>query len=268
MKGNASLRERGLSIVAVANQKGGVGKTASVAALAAGLARYGDKVLIVDGDPQGNLSLHFGAADQERELGWLLEKLSRGEEATKAAVEAALRKRVKQRLDILPVSRRHLRTELGDTAIEAAAPAFARLLAALKPSYDWIIMDTSPSNGSLERLLISAAEAVLIPLEFQLFSLSGLEAILEDTADCGRLAGRTIHPQALLFTKAENGLSRVNEYRKLFTSFKIPIYEICKSEYVPRCFERGKTIWDVAPASYVARDYERIIKQAFLGIAE
>lgn len=269
---NPSLLSLGLRIVAVANQKGGVGKTVTVATLASGLARSGQRVLVIDGDPQGNLTQFFGAGipdgadSRESELGSLLERLaSPAEQTGRFNPDPYIVKRVKLRLDLLPVTRRHLRTELGDEAISRAGAPFAALLAALKAKYDWILMDTSPSNGELERILISASEAIVIPLEFQLFSVSGLESILEDVEECSRRSGREIRPHALIFTKAENGLARVDAYRKLFASFRIPIYEVCKSEYVPRALERGRTLWEAAPSSYAARDYERIIQKSFLG---
>jgi len=91
---------------------------------------------------------------------------------------------------------------------------------------------------------------------------------LADLRDYGQRAGRDIQAEALIFTKAENGLARVTEYRKIFVSFRIPIFEVCKSEYINRTFERGKTIWEVGLTSYVAQDYERIIEKLFLGIGE
>lgn len=271
----ASLRDLGLKTVAVANQKGGVGKTVTVASIASGLARKGEKVLLVDGDPQGNLSQLFGADSGRPELGALLENLAASsaaapqspKESSGAAItlDDYIVKRVKLRLDLLPVFRRRLRTELGDRRIEAAEASFRAALDRVKSHYDWILIDTSPSNGALERLLVAACEAVIVPLEFQVFSVSGLEALLEEIADCAARAGRPIRPHALVFTKAENGLSRVESYRKVFSTFKIPIFEICKSEYIPRALEKGRTIWEAAPSSYAAKDYERIIDKAFLG---
>jgi len=263
-----SLRELGLRVVAVANQKGGVGKTVTVATIASGLARRGQRVLLVDGDPQGNLSQLFGVNDKRPELGDLLEALSGGGDAaapTRIKIDDYIAKRVKLRLDLLPVHRRRLRTELGDERIARAEKGFAFCLERLEARYDWILVDTSPSNGALERLLVAACRAVVIPMEFQVFSVSGLESILEDVAECSVRAGRRIKPHAIVFTKAENGLSRVDTYRKLFSSFRIPIFEVCKSEYVPRALERGRTLWEAAPASYAARDYGRIIDKSFLG---
>jgi chromosome partitioning protein len=271
-----ALAPLGLKIVAIANQKGGVGKTVTAATLASGLARRGQRVLLVDGDPQGNLSLLFGVEDKKPELGALLEMLSEDSAGAgsvntskphrrKINVDDYLAKRAKLRLDMLPLGHRRLRTELGDGRLEKAEKPFADLLRLLKARYDWILMDTSPSNGVLERLLISASEAVIVPLEFQVFSVSGLEAILDDISRCAERAGYDIRARALVFTKAENGLARVETYRKVFSSFNIPIFEVCKSEYIPRALERGRTLWEAAPASYVARDYTRIIDKVFLG---
>ncbi len=263
---SASLKELGLKVVAVANQKGGVGKTASVISLASGLARRGERVLVVDGDPQGNLSLSLGRSQgfetDKEDLGGLLRLLSNGEQVNP---KHFIEKKTKTRLDLIPMRSRRLRTELGDLALDRAASPFSLFLQSLRASYDWLLIDCSPSNGMLERTLIRACEAVVIPLEFQLFSVSGLESLLADIAECSTLASRTIRPHALIFTKAEARLRRVETYREIFSSFRIPIFEVCKSEYLPKSVERGNTIWESAPLSCVARDYARIIDKSFLG---
>lgn len=256
----ASLKSLGLKIVAVANQKGGVGKTTTALSLASGLAKAGQRVLAVDGDPQGNLSLFFGAKGVP-DFGALLEGLLGGGEAR---LESYAMKGVRKGLDLVPALRRGLRAELGDSVLGKASPAFASLLRGARERYDWIILDCSPSDGALEKMLISASEAVLVPLEFQLFSVAGLEALLEDVDSCAAAAGRPIRVHALVFNKAENRLGRVASYRRLFSTFRIPIYEVCKSEYLPRCIEASKTIWEGGPSSYAARDYARIMDRAFL----
>jgi chromosome partitioning protein len=261
-----TLRALDLRIVSIANQKGGVGKTIATIELASGLARAGCRVLAIDGDPQGNLSLFFqpegaGGKDVGKDLGDLLRDLGAGGASTEADY---IRTDVRPGLDLLPARHRNLRLEIRDDHMDKVSPAFARFLAGLRDAYDWILIDSSPSNGSLERMLIRSSEAILIPLEFQLFSVAGLEAILDEIASCSREAGRPIRVPGLVFTKAENRLRRVDTYREVFASFRIPIFEVCKSEYIPRSIEKSRTIWEVAPDSYVARDFGRIIERVFL----
>lgn len=269
-----SLRSLGLNVVAVANQKGGVGKTVTTLNLASGLARSGQRVLVVDGDPQGNLSLLLGRQEPGGEasprarrpsrgdLGGLLGALARKEGAR---MSDYLERGVRRGLDLLPSRSRRLRLELGDADIGAAAPGLARLFSRLAERYDWVLVDTSPSDGSLERALLSACHAAVIPLEFQLFSVAGLEAMLAELRECSAGDGKEIRPHALVFVKAENRVSRIDEYRRVFSMFKLPVYEVCRSEYVPRSLERRRTLWESAPMSYAARDYARIIERSFLG---
>jgi len=266
----SSLRSLGLGIVAVANQKGGVGKTTTVIELASGLARAGQRVLAIDGDPQGNLSLFFahrmGSGDGEkaakgRDFADLMGDLLSSEPP---AIDDYLAPRVRASLDLLPATHRQLRRERSETDMLKAAPAFASLLASLKARYDWILVDCSPSNGALERMLVRACEAVIVPLEFQLFSVAGLQSILDDVSACTAEAGHGIRVHALVFTKAENRVARVESYREVFSTFRIPIFEVCKSEYIPRSLERSRTIWESGPSSFAARDYARIIEKAFL----
>lgn len=258
---SSSLRALGLKRVAIANQKGGVGKTTSALTLGAGLARAGQRVLLIDGDPQGNLGLFFGA-----EAGPCLgEALMAYASGSRPSLGACVCKDVRPGLDLMPLLKRRLRTETSDEDLKKAQGPFAEDLAVLASDYDFVVVDSSPSDGILERLLVSACEAVIIPLEFQLFSIAGLEAMIDDVNSCSRDAGRPIRVHCLVFAKAENRVGRVEEYRSLFSSFRVPIFEVCKSEYLPRTMERSKTIWEGAPSSYAARDYARIIDKAFLG---
>lgn len=247
-------------VITVANQKGGVGKTSSVIQIASGLARRGQKVLLIDGDPQGNLSLFFGS-DSPKDFGDLLALL---QTETAVPVKDYIKKRVRRNLDIIPARNKKMRMDIPDTDIIAVYKPFCALINSLKRYYDWILIDSSPSNSPLERLLIRASDKVIIPLEFQLFSVAGLESILEEVKSCSEESGREIIIHSLIFTKAENKLNRVQTYREVFSNFHIPIYEVCKSEYMSRSLEKSRTIWECGPSSYAARDYANIIEKGFL----
>jgi len=255
-----SLKQNGLRVVTVANRKGGVGKTSSVIQIASGLAKQGERVLVIDGDPQGNLTLFFGGKEK-RDFGDLLSEISGG-----ASVNSTefVNRNVRRHLDIIPAKNRNLRLEMRDTAITAAFESFSSFIDGIRAQYDWVLIDSSPSNSPLERLLIRASDAVIIPLEFQLFSVSGLESILDEVKLCSSETGKDIKVHSLIFTKAENKLNRVNTYRQVFSSFHIPIFEVCKSEYISRSIEKSRTIWECGPASYAARDYARVIEKGFL----
>ncbi len=255
-----SLKQTGAKVITIANQKGGVGKTSSVIQISSGLAKRGQKVLAIDGDPQGNLSLFFGA-DDKKDICQLLRSILASEPIKLAEF---IHRHTRRNLDVLPASNKNMRMEFPDEDIKRTYSAFARFIDSIRPKYDWIIIDSSPSNSPLERLLIRASDAVIIPLEFQLFSVAGLEAIIEEVENCTKESGREIKIHSLIFTKAENRLNRVQTYREVFSSFHIPIFEVCKSEYIVRSLEKSRTIWECGPASFAARDYARVIDRAFL----
>ena len=96
----------------------------------------------------------------------------------------------------------------------------------------------------------------------------GLERALQVQAGVASgsvITSYSIHYTKLydLFTKAENRLHRVQTYRELFSSFHIPVYEICKSEYISRSLEKSRTIWECGPSSYAARDYRTLLDKGF-----
>jgi chromosome partitioning protein len=257
-----SLKKKDRKIITIANQKGGVGKTSSALCIGSGLAMAGQKALLIDGDPQGNLTLFF-TEEKRNDLSGLLKEM-----AASAKVNNPydyIIPGIRENLDLLPLFNRNLRNEISENQLSDITLLFIDLVAKLRGLYDWIVIDCSPSNGRLEKLMISSSEAVLVPLEFQLFSIAGLQGLLEDIKNCGTQVRKNISVEALLFIKAENRLTRVHEYRNIFQTFYIPIYEVCKSEFLPRSIELKKTIWETAPSSFVARDYYNIIEKLFIG---
>ncbi len=165
------------SIIAVSNQKGGVGKTTTTANLGSALFQLGKRVLLVDMDPQANLTSGFGFHGQ----------------ADPSVADALLDRKVplpllrvidgtNTRLDLVPSS---LALATAEAALMNKLGRELRLreqLATVQPNYDFILIDTPPSLGLLTINALVAADKVVIPTEARLFSLQGLQ-MLQDSID-------------------------------------------------------------------------------------
>lgn len=162
-------------VIAMVNQKGGVGKTTSTVSLGAALAQYGRRVLLVDFDPQGALSVALGvpAHDLERTVYNLL--MDEGCVAQDVIVATSV-----PGLDLMPSNIDLSAAEVALVNEVAREHALVRGLAGVIDQYDYIIIDCQPSLGLLTINALTAAHGVIIPLECEYFALRGVK-LLTDT---------------------------------------------------------------------------------------
>jgi chromosome partitioning protein len=162
------------TIIAMCNQKGGVGKTTSTINLGAALAEYGRKVLLVDFDPQGALSVGLGVNPHELDLtiyNLLLERdVSPDEILLKTNVAG---------LDLLPSNIDLSAAEVQLVNEVAREQCLLRALAPFREEYDVIIIDCQPSLGLLTVNALTAADSVIVPLECEFFALRGVALLTE-----------------------------------------------------------------------------------------
>ena len=156
-------------VVAIANQKGGVGKTTTVINLATSFALDGHRVLAVDLDPQGNLTSGLGLRGQRGERGTVYEAL-----LTEAPPEACLLLTQVENLTLMPADRNLTGAEIELVSTDAREHRLRRLLESLRARFDLILIDCPPSLGLLTLNALVAADAVLIPLHCEYFALEGL----------------------------------------------------------------------------------------------
>ncbi|WP_377268695.1 ParA family protein [Peterkaempfera sp. SMS 1(5)a] len=180
----APLGEHGpAQIIAMCNQKGGVGKTTSTINLGAALAEYGRRVLLVDFDPQGALSVGLGVNPMELDVTVYNLLMTRGMSADEVLLKTAV-----PGMDLLPSNIDLSAAEVQLVSEVARESALARALKPLLPDYDYIIIDCQPSLGLLTVNALTAAHSVIVPLECEFFALRGV-ALLTETIEkvCERL---------------------------------------------------------------------------------
>jgi len=246
-------------IVALCNQKGGVGKTTSTINLGAALAEYGRRVLLVDFDPQGALSVGLGVQPHQLDrtaYNLLMER--------DVAIDDILLKTAVPGMDLLPSNIDLSAAEVQLVGEVAREQTLSRVIRPVVDEYDFILIDCQPSLGLLTVNALTAANEVIVPLECEFFSLRGV-ALLIDTIDkvrerlnpdlklAGILAtmydGRTLHGREVFVRVVE--------------AFGDEVFDTVISRTVrfPETTVAGEPITTWAPTSAGAKAYRNLARE-------
>lgn len=160
----------GARVIAVSNQKGGVGKTTTTVNLATALAASRRRVLVIDADPQGNASTGFGVEDREQDLYHLLAGL--------VDINTAIRTTLVKGLSVIPSSNALSAAEVELSEVDEREFRLKAIVDQVRDDFDYIFIDCPPSLGLLTVNALSAADAALVPLQCEYYALEGLSQLM------------------------------------------------------------------------------------------
>ena len=201
-------------IIAIVNQKGGVGKTTTAVNLAAGVGISGKKTLLVDADPQGNSTSGFGISKKEVKTTTYELLVGTGK------LDNAIIKSDFKNVDIVPSSMDLAAAEVDLIEIEHREAQLKMALAAARDRYVYILIDCPPSLGLITINALNASDTVLVPIQCEYYALEGLSQLMASVRQVKRLYNPTLEIEGIVLTMYDGRLNLtgqvVSEIKKYF----------------------------------------------------
>lgn len=212
-------------IIAVANQKGGVGKTTTAINLSAALAELNQKVLVIDVDPQGNTTSGFGL--NKNELEKTIYELMLGE----YKIEECIIKDIFQNLSILPSNVELAAAEIELIGIEEKEYILKNAVTKIRDKYDFVIIDCPPSLNMLTVNAMTTADTVLVPIQCEYYALEGLSQLLHTVDLVKERLNPALEMEGVVFTMYD---ARTNLSLQVVENVKNNLNQTIYKTIIPR----------------------------------
>jgi chromosome partitioning protein len=246
-------------VVALCNQKGGVGKTTSTINLGAALTEYGRRVLLLDFDPQGALSVGLGV--QPHQLDRTIYDVLMESSVT---LDDVLLKTNIPGMDLVPSNIDLSAAEVQLVNEVAREQTLARALAPALPDYDLVLIDCQPSLGLLTVNALTAADEVVIPLECEFFSLRGVALLIDTIEKVRERLNPRLHIAGILATMYDARTVHGREvFARVVEAFGDTVFDtvITRTVRFPETTVAGEPITTWAPSSSGAQQYRALAKE-------
>ncbi|MBT9054915.1 sporulation initiation inhibitor Soj [Lactobacillus delbrueckii subsp. bulgaricus] len=246
------------SVIAVANQKGGVGKTTTTINLAASIAKRGYKVLIVDIDPQGNATSGLGIEKSTIEYdiyNVLIDEIP---------IASAIKPTSSKKLDIVPATINLAGAETELISMMARETRLKGAIEDLGDKYDFVFIDCPPSLGQLSINAFTASQSILIPVQSEYYAMEGLSQLLNTIRLVQKHFNKDLGVEGVLLTmldaRTNLGADVVQQVKEYFGDrvYKTIIPRITKLAEAP---SYGEAITEYAPSSRGAKVYDDLAKE-------
>ncbi len=244
-------------IIAISNQKGGVGKTTTAISLSGALLEYNKKILLVDMDPQGNCSRGLGV--DAALIKYTLYNLF----VNDIDVKKVIKKTAYKGLDILPST---VNLAIAESKMNSSNPLMKlkTVLKSVENDYDYIIIDTPPSYGFLSMSSLIASKEVIIPVQCEYFALEGVAQILATISNIQATYNRELNISGFLMTMYDARLKVATEVtteiRGLFKE-KTFVTQIPRNNSIVEAQVEGKPITLFRPNSISAQAYLSLARE-------